>query len=315
MDIINENEFDIFHETCLELTKHNVINLFPNQLKSPYMNTIIDLMTSGPSKILVLVNRHTIKFDEEKNEDIPVEDPVLRAKKIIGDKDPAIAKINSPESLRAKYGLDIIRNGFFSSDSKIDANREREVLNLNVPQMVPPFIYIPTKIKLDDLLKFIFPSNLEHPDTTGRLDLFGLYGPIVNWHSIERCFCKKCYAHVKNIIDKNSEKQLASTFINSESSFNKTAGFSQTKIQTSKLKKGPIRLIKETDIDSIRLSLCDKCRDHVEKFTHLPSGREGQYLTSDIEINQMIYEINRTDIYKLLEVLLRRLTKGLQQKL
>jgi len=41
----------------------------------------------------------------------------------------------------------------------------------------------------------------------------------------------------------------------------------------------------------------------VDQFTHLPSGREGQYLVSDIEINQMVLEINKTDIYKLLEVL------------
>lgn len=42
------------------------------------------------------------------------------------------------------------------------------------------------------ILSFLFPPNLEHANSTGRLDLFALYGPIVNYHSVDYCFCKTC---------------------------------------------------------------------------------------------------------------------------
>jgi len=41
------------------------------------------------------------------------------------------------------------------------------------------------KITLDTLFKFIYPPNLEHPDVNERLDIFGLYGPVVNYHSVD----------------------------------------------------------------------------------------------------------------------------------
>lgn len=45
---------------------------------------------------------------------------------------------------------------------------------------------------MDTILKFLFPPNLEHSNSTGRLDLFALYGPIVCYHSVDACFCKVC---------------------------------------------------------------------------------------------------------------------------
>jgi len=29
------------------------------------------------------------------------------------------------------------------------------------------------------------------------MDILALYGPIVNWHSIEQCFCAKCKPTVR----------------------------------------------------------------------------------------------------------------------
>jgi len=34
----------------------------------------------------------------------------------------------------------------------------------------------------------LFPPNLEHSNSSGRLDLFALYGPIINHHSVDYCF-------------------------------------------------------------------------------------------------------------------------------
>lgn len=47
------------------------------------------------------------------------------------------------------------------------------------------------------ILGFCFPANLEHANSTGRLDLFALYGPVVNYHSVDSCFCKTCVSIAK----------------------------------------------------------------------------------------------------------------------
>lgn len=51
---------------------------------------------------MLLVNsRETIQAEEEGEEDIKLENPVLRWKKLLGDKDPELAKTADPNSLRA----------------------------------------------------------------------------------------------------------------------------------------------------------------------------------------------------------------------
>lgn len=51
---------------------------------------------------------------------------------------------------------------------------------------------------MDMILSFMFPPNLEHSNSTGRLDLLALYGPIVNYHSVDYCFCNKCIGLAKD---------------------------------------------------------------------------------------------------------------------
>jgi hypothetical protein len=80
-------------------------------------------------------------------------------------------------------------------------------------------------------------------------------------------------------------------------------GKSATKSTTSKkLAPGPQRLLKEADINEIYPSLCVKCRVHCDGFVHLTCGREGQHVMSDIEINELISEVNKTDLLQLLIV-------------
>lgn len=134
---------------------------------------------------------------------MPLESPIVRWKKLLGNKDPEVAKSEEPlpgpkvtneageeeEStivpLRGSYGKDAIRNGFWGSDNAKDANKERDVFLLPIPEKPPEFKYIKTKVTIDNILKFMFPPNLEHSNSTGRLDLFALYGPTVNYHSVE----------------------------------------------------------------------------------------------------------------------------------
>jgi hypothetical protein len=38
------------------------------------------------------------------------------------------------------------------------------------------------------VLSFCFPPNLEHSNSTGRLDLLALYGPVVKYFSVDYSF-------------------------------------------------------------------------------------------------------------------------------
>ena len=65
---------------------------------------------------------------------------------------------------------------------------------------------------------------------------------------------------------------------------------------------GPIRLLKEEDINIIYKELCKKCKQHVDGFSHLTCGREGQHIMGDLEINELIREINKQDLLNMLIV-------------
>jgi hypothetical protein len=99
--------------------------------------------------------------------------------------------------LRGTFGKDIIRNAVWGSDDAKAANKERDIFLLPIPERPPEFKYIRTKVTVENILKFMFPPNLEHSNSTGRLDLFSLYGPTVNYHSVDS-FCPKCIKIAKN---------------------------------------------------------------------------------------------------------------------
>ena len=94
--------------------------------------------------------------------------------------------------MRAVYGKDAIRNAFWGSDDAKAANKERDIFLLPIPEKPPVFSYIRTKVTIDNILKFMFPPNLEHSNSTGRLDLFALYGPTVSYQSVDSSFCPEC---------------------------------------------------------------------------------------------------------------------------
>jgi hypothetical protein len=168
--------------------------------------------------VFILVNKVETVYDEHKEEDVKLESPIIRWKRMIGDKDPAEAKVKDPNCLRAKYGVDIIKNAFHGSDDPKAANRERDIFLFPVPEKPPEFHYTKTKVTLETILKFLFPPNLEHSNTTGRLDLFALYGPVVCYHSVDSCFCKVCVKIAKSQLEEairekqaNERKRLGMT--------------------------------------------------------------------------------------------------------
>jgi len=57
------------------------------------------------------------------------------------------------------------------------------------------------KVTLKTLFKFIFPPNLEHTNVNERMDIFGLYGPALNYHSVDKCLCVPCSRLGKEILE------------------------------------------------------------------------------------------------------------------
>lgn len=236
---------------------------------------------TAESIVMVLINKVESVYDEQKEEDVKLESPIIRWKNLIGNKDPAEAKANEPKTLRALYGVDIIKNGFHGSDDPKSANKERDIFLFPIPERPPEFQYIKTKVTMDSILKFLFPPNLEHSNSTGRLDLFALYGPIVCYHSVDACFCKVCIKIAKQQLEEsirekaaNERKRLGMTAeIETKTvSLGKTGGKTA---QAKKMASGPQRLLKEVDVNAIYDQLCDKCKLHCDGFVHLTCGREG----------------------------------------
>ena len=154
---------------------------------------------TAESVVLLLVNdKEFIPAEEEGEEDIKLESPVVRWKKLLGNKNPEEAKAEEPDSLRALFGTDEIKNAFYGSDDAMAANKERDIFLFPIPERPPVFEFVRTKVTMDMILSFCFPPNLEHANSTGRLDLFALYGPIVKYHSVDYCFCKDCIRIAKD---------------------------------------------------------------------------------------------------------------------
>ena len=227
-----KNNFEIFHERRKILTKEEVLNLFYGYRTHEVYNEIQEHMLTSESIVLLLINKVEKVWSEEKGEEVKLESPIIRWKKLIGNKDPEVAKTEEPlklpkkrpdetqslseadpaegsqepsdESkysqprLRGIFGKDLIRNAFWGSDDAKAANKERDVFLFPIPERPPPFTYVRTKVSLDNILKFMFPPNLEHSNSTGRLDLFALYGPTVHYHSVDTCFCPGCMPIAKS---------------------------------------------------------------------------------------------------------------------
>ena len=191
MKVIDDNDFEVFHEKTKVLRNEEILNLFYKYRNMEFYDEIKEHLSAGESKVLLLINKVDTKYDEEKEEEVKLDDPIKRWKALIGPSDPETAKTDAPESLRALYGVDLIRNGFHGSDDPRAANKERDVFKFSIPEKIPEFKYERYKITIDHLLKFCFPPNLEHSNVTGRLDSFALYGPTVNYCSVDSCFCHK----------------------------------------------------------------------------------------------------------------------------
>ena len=158
---------------------------------------------SGPVAILILINKEDFYIDSNGIRTI-YKSPIVRLKDLIGNKDPVVAKANNPNSLRGLYGQDLIKNEIWASDSPSDAFRELSIFKLSLPAKVkltiiiqpPVFQFEVNKLNINTIMKFLFPEKPNHPDVSGRLDIFAKYGPVLDYHLLDLCFCKDCKLQV-----------------------------------------------------------------------------------------------------------------------
>lgn len=116
MQTLEKNNFEVFHSKRKVLTREEILNLFYKYRNAPFFPEIQEHLMTAESLVLLIINKVESIFDEEQGEDVRLEDPIVRFKKLIGDKDPAEAKTAAPESLRALHGVSIIKNAFHGSD-------------------------------------------------------------------------------------------------------------------------------------------------------------------------------------------------------
>ena len=134
--------------------------------------------------------------------------------------------------------------------------------------------------KLDDLLQFLYPTHVLHPNSTLRLFVYAEYGPLYNHHSYHQCLCNKCKTKCKQIRKENDiAKQLY---------------YGKILIGT---KECPLKLDEDKmDIDNKLNWLCDKCIRHCSTVFHLKSGANNLHIVSDSELSKMEQEIKRKDL-------------------
>ena len=88
-----KNNFQIFHSVTKVLTKEEILNLFYSHRNASYYADIQEHFMTAESIVLLLTNsRDTIPAKVDGEDDIKLDNPVVRWKRMIGNKDPDDAK-------------------------------------------------------------------------------------------------------------------------------------------------------------------------------------------------------------------------------
>ena len=168
----------------------------------------------------------------------------------------------------------MIKNAFWGSDSSSDAYRELSCFNLDIPVIAPEFIYDTNLVSFETVLNFCFPTKPDHPDVSGRLDIFAQFGPALNYHKMEICFCQDCRAQVRSVYAEQDRK-----FVTERD-----------------------KVISEEFINNNLDLFCEPCRTHVLKSPHIFSGRDFSHLMTIKEIDIMVDNMNTEELYEIIKV-------------
>ncbi|XP_078489243.1 thioredoxin domain-containing protein 3 homolog [Ciona intestinalis] len=120
---ISEAGIEVLADEERMLTEEEARDFYKNKEEEEYFNHLIDYVTSGPCRVLVLTKG-------ESGEGV-----VTLWRDIIGPFDAAVAKEENPDSLRAIYGTDATSNALHGSSSTEEAVRE---LGFFFPDFKPP---------------------------------------------------------------------------------------------------------------------------------------------------------------------------------
>lgn len=153
IDILETEGFEIRFVIQRPLDDREVANIYYKHAEEEYFDDLIINNSTGPSLVMLL--SHTSS-----------ENPIQKLKELTGPMDPEIAKSEFPESLRSKFGEDLMFNAVYCSDDILEANKERDVFRFPIPQKAPEFKFDKWRISKAMILKFLQPSYIEHPNVS-----------------------------------------------------------------------------------------------------------------------------------------------------
>ncbi|XP_077182826.1 nucleoside diphosphate kinase homolog 5 isoform X1 [Paroedura picta] len=107
-DIILRSGFTIVQKRKLQLSPEQCSNFYVEQYGKMFFPNLTAYMSSGPLTAMVLARHRAISYWKE----------------LLGPANTVIAKENYPDSLRAIYGTDDLRNALHGSSSFSSAERE-----------------------------------------------------------------------------------------------------------------------------------------------------------------------------------------------
>lgn len=100
IDKLEADGFEIRFAINRQLTEQETQNLYYKHKKKDYYKKLVIYNSCGPSLVLLLSHKQNR--------------PIEKLKEMMGNKDPVVAKDEDPESFRAVYGEDIVKNGIYS---------------------------------------------------------------------------------------------------------------------------------------------------------------------------------------------------------
>ncbi|XP_060626727.1 nucleoside diphosphate kinase homolog 7 isoform X2 [Anolis sagrei] len=111
LDLINNCGFTVTKAKMMQLSRAEATDFHADHLSKPYYNELIEFITSGPVVALEILG----------------DDAISRWKNLLGPANSVVARSDSPDSIRALFGTDGIRNVAHGPDSFASAARELEL--------------------------------------------------------------------------------------------------------------------------------------------------------------------------------------------
>lgn len=146
-DVIKANGFTITASEDVTMSVERAEQLYAAHRDSPFFDNLTRYMASGPSHAFLLTKPAAIDH----------------WRKLIGPSDIEAAKSTKPESLRARFATDDVRNGFHGSDNSFAAREE-------IDQYFPK-LPVETVPKFPEVQEFLLKKPAPRPFSDGKKSL------------------------------------------------------------------------------------------------------------------------------------------------